>query len=223
MRNNFVYVVSGGRIYKADLSNNNITVFAGVGPTGTPVDGPAAAAVFNTAHGCVFDASGNMFVADQSNIRKISTNGIVSTLPDFVLCDGCGGLKIDSDGYLLVTDYYRQSLSRVNLTDFSFSRVAGSNACPHADGQGINSRLCDPQGITQDSFKNLFVAEFDGHSVNWINQTNYLRRIAGDGTPGFSNVGVGKFDGPVHLAIDSKGRLFVGDNNNNAIRMITWD
>jgi hypothetical protein len=44
-------------------------------------NGPVASALFNDPAALVADAAGNLFVADSRNhlIRKVSTNGIVST------------------------------------------------------------------------------------------------------------------------------------------------
>ena len=72
-------------------------------------DGPALSAKFNGPRGMTFDYSGHLYVADRGNscIRKITPDGIVSTvLPGGIVtqpydCD------ISHKGELVVSDAYQ--------------------------------------------------------------------------------------------------------------------
>ena len=85
-----------------------VTTFAGFGAGYQ--DGPLATAQFSGMHGACFDATGNMYVSDTGNnrIRKISTDGIVTTIAGSAegFADGVGtaamfnlprGICIDAD------------------------------------------------------------------------------------------------------------------------------
>lgn len=70
-RNNVIRKISGGMV----------TTFAGASEGGY-ADGPAGSAKFLFPGGLVFDANGNLYVADSENhrIRKITPGGVVSTI-----------------------------------------------------------------------------------------------------------------------------------------------
>jgi len=81
---------AAGNIYVADRDNHKIrkvtpsgvvTTFAGTGSAGAS-DGPSIAATFNSPKAIAIDVAGNFYIADAGNhkIRKISPDGIVSTL-----------------------------------------------------------------------------------------------------------------------------------------------
>lgn len=90
--NLFVADTNNNRIRRIDARTGVITTFAGNGnpPNGVEAygrgkecgdGGPAIDACFNTPYGVAVDGDGNVFVADNwSVIRKIDTNGIVSTV-----------------------------------------------------------------------------------------------------------------------------------------------
>lgn len=81
---------ASGNLYVTDIQNNcirKITVssamvstFAGNGTKGL-TNGTSATATFNYPLGCIFDAGGNMFIADTYNnvIRRVSATGNVTT------------------------------------------------------------------------------------------------------------------------------------------------
>ena len=81
-------------VYVADTSNNTIrkitqagvvTTLAGrVGESGS-MDGIGDKAQFNNPFALAVDNANNVYVADTANntIRKITSNGMVSTFPDF--------------------------------------------------------------------------------------------------------------------------------------------
>jgi sugar lactone lactonase YvrE len=223
-RNNDLFIVTNSALYRMDLTTNAISLFSGNQVSGTtPKDGYTTAAVYDFAHDCAFDKSGTMYVADNKLIRKIDTNGYVSTVPINLACNGCAGIDFDADNQMFVTDFGQAKLFKVNLTDYSFITVAGSISGTQLDGQGTSSRLKDPNGIARDRYNNTFIADYMGNGVCWVNSTNYLRRIAGNGNAGYSDSGTVLLNNPSQVAFDSYGRLFVSEANGNDIRMITWN
>src|SRR5688572_10204665 len=125
---------AAGNIYVADAANHRIrkitptgTVTTIAGSTVGVTEGIGTAAKFNTPGGIAVDASGNIFVADDENerIRKITTNGTVSTLAGGFLqgfTDGVGGdaqfrsptgLAIDVAGNIYVADRHNHSIRKI--------------------------------------------------------------------------------------------------------------
>jgi hypothetical protein len=115
--------------------NGTVSTFAGAAGADGSTDGTLANARFRSPAELVFDKKGNLFVADSLNqtIRKISTNGIASTVSGasgiFGANDGVNGagrfynpygLAIGADGALMMTDTYNE-LVRTVLVPFKLS------------------------------------------------------------------------------------------------------
>jgi sugar lactone lactonase YvrE len=123
-----------GNIYVADAANHRIRMITPAGTVSTIAgsiagikDDVGTAARFNTPVAVAVDASGNIYVADDANerIRKITTNGTVSTLAGGFLqgfTDGVGGdalfrsptgLAIDASGNIYVADRHNHSIRKI--------------------------------------------------------------------------------------------------------------
>lgn len=87
-------------------------------------DGAALSAKFSGPRGITFDYTGNLYVADRGNscIRKISPDGVVTTvLPGGVVTQPYD-LDISHKGELVVTDAYQVSTGRAVLVRQGNSR-----------------------------------------------------------------------------------------------------
>lgn len=135
---NGITIDAAGNLYVADSQSNNIrritpgaVVTTITGSAAGYADGPVAKARFNQPQGLAIDAAGNLYVADVLNycIRKISTDGVVSTVagngsgnsaPGFK--DGAGdvalfnrplGLTIDAAGTIYVADQNNNRIRKI--------------------------------------------------------------------------------------------------------------
>ncbi len=120
------------RVRKIDAAGT-ITTVAGVGGDGYSGDGgPATAAQFRYMSGMVFDTSGSLLIADQSNnvIRKIDAAGIITTIAG-TGTDGYSGdggpataaqfrfptmMTISPAGQLLVSDMQNNRVRKLDMT-----------------------------------------------------------------------------------------------------------
>ncbi|MCF7732297.1 MAG: DUF1573 domain-containing protein [Akkermansiaceae bacterium] len=81
----------------------------------------------------------------------------------------------------------------------------------------------DPEGVAIDADGNVYLADRDAHKILRIDPVGVVSDFAGSGAAGFSD-GVGaaaQFDHPADVAIDAVGNVFVADELNHRIRMIT--
>ena len=81
-----------------------------------------------------------------------------------------------------------------------------------------------PTGISLDIFGNLYVSDFDNHSIRKIDKFGIINTIAGNGTNGFGGDGglaiYSTLYWPQKLVVDLVGNVFFADGGNNRIRKI---
>ena len=237
---------AAGNIYVADTGNNTIrrisprgvvTTLAGIAGTYGSADGTGCGARFNYPVSLAVDDSGNIYVADLYNatIRKVTSNGIVSTLAGRAglqgSADGKGrsalfncpmSVAVDSQENVYVADMFNNAIRKVTAAGI-VTTFAGrmSYATGNADGIGDAARFCHPTGLATDNANNVYVADTDNHTVRRIAPDGAVITLAGlDGQFGFAD-GTGsaaRFWAPSNLAIDRLGNLYVTDLNNAAIR-----
>jgi len=202
------------------------------------VNGPLATAKFNDPAGLVFDAQGNLFVADSRNhvIRKVAADGKVSLVAGGVgeagFANGTGnaarfdtpfGLTIGNDGALLVADTGNHILRRVAMTG-GVTTYAGLAGTPgNTNGTLAASRFRSPLGLKRDGAGNIWVADSGNHTIRRITPAGMVETVAG--TPdvwGWEDgpAAASKFNGPVDVAVASDGRVFVSDGFNHVIRCV---
>ncbi len=199
-------------------------------------DGPLKDAGFETLRGMVYDSQGNLFVADSRTIRKITPQGVVSTLAGSVnysgSADGTGsaakfnsptGIAIDSSDNIFVADYYNHTIRKITpegvvTTIAGLAEVFGSD-----DGTGSAARFYYPIGLAVDSSNNIFVVDKFNHTIRKITPAGVVTTIAGlAGSQGTTNASgtAARFWWPTGIALDSSDNLFVTDTSSHTIRKI---
>jgi hypothetical protein len=241
-----VAVDIAGNLFIADHGNNRvrkvstsgiITTVAGNGTSGYLGDGGAATNANLSPTGIAVDAFGNLLIADQDNsrVRKVSTNGIIS-----LIAGGGGGgdggaaanaslshpfdVKIDSHGNLFIADTVNQRIRKVS-TNGIITTVAGGGGGGDG-GAATNASLNYPSGVAVDNAGNIFIADTDNHCVRKVDTNGIITTVAGN--RGYSgNYGDG---GPATnalfyytygVAVDASGNLFISDEANKRIRKVT--
>jgi len=213
-----------------------VTTYAGINAARGATNASALTSTFNTPFDVAVDNQQNVYVADAGNnmVRKISANGIVSTLagngsPGAV--NGVGvaasfnnprGVAVSANGDVYIADT-GNSLIRKVTPEGLVSTFAGSGAMFYFDGKGTAASFNGPEGLVFDVNGNLLVADAGNHSIRKITPDGTVTTLAGSGRIGVTN-GDGKeskFYRPHGLAIDAEGALLVADGGNNLIRKIT--
>lgn len=209
-----------------------VTTFAGFLFAGYQ-DGPLATAQFNGPNAACFDAAGNMYVADKFNnkIRKISTDGIVTTLAGSGegFADGVGnaamffyptGICINSTGDLFVLESFNHRVRKVTQAGV-VTTVAGSTA-GNTNGVASMAKFNFPEDICIDSADNLYIADYGNNQIRKITPEGMVSTLAGSTMGNADGIGTAaKFWAPSGICIDANNNLYVTDVNNHRIRKIT--
>jgi sugar lactone lactonase YvrE len=156
-----------------------------------------------------------------------------SNLPPVLKFDGTGklvasfgagmfvfphGIFVDRDGNVWVTDARGENGKGHQVFKFSpQGKVLPTLGKPGVAGDGPDT-FNAPSSVLVAPNGDIFVG--DGHGGN---TNNRIVKFTKDGkfikTWGKKGTGPGEFDTPHAMAMDSRGRLFVGDRNNNRIQI----
>jgi serine/threonine protein kinase len=230
-----IYAADRGRfvIFKLNSSGLGETF---VGQTWVPgnANGLGAAARFSILRGLAVGPTGDLFATDGYTIRKISSEGQVSTLAGALGMPGSqdglharfrapSGVAVDGAGRIFVADTYtiRQIGADGAVTTLAgFDGHAGSN-----DGIGIVARFSDQaKALAVGQSGNVFVADSLNSTIRMITSSGIVSTVAGlargpgdqDGLGGYA-----RFDRPEGLAVDVDGMIYVADTYNHTIRKVT--
>ena len=135
---------------------------------------------------------------------------------------------IDSKGNVYIADVMNHRIRKVD-GEGVITTVAGTGVIGYSgdEGPAVDAQLNTPWGILIDADDHLLIADSENHVIRKVDNDGIIRTIAGSGQRGFDGDGgaalSAKFDAPQALALDSQGRLYIGDEHNNAIRVIELD
>jgi hypothetical protein len=110
----------------------------------------------------------------------------------------------------------------------NISTVAGNGVAGNSGDGGLATaaKLNQPTGVTIDASGNLYIADFASNVIREVAAgTGIITTVAGTGVAGYSGDGgaatASKLNGPEVIVIDGSGNLYIADQNNHAIRMVT--
>ncbi len=134
------------------------------------------------------------------------------------------GVAIGPRGAIYVADGGEANRIRVVQPDGAVSTLAGDKE-GFVDGLGTAAAFNTPSAIALDHLGNLYVADTGNHAIRRIAPGGAVTTLAGNGSPGYAD-GIGRaaqFNGPVGIAVDDAGILYVADTYNDRIRRIAQD
>src|SRR5450830_1871608 len=134
------------------------------------------------------------------------------------------GVVLDQQGNLYVADGGdNNSIRKIDLNGVS-TTLAGSTE-GYAEGAPTAAAFNTPSGLAIDAAGNLYVADTGNNAIRKIKPDGTVSTLAGDGLAGDKDgKGAGaQFNGPVGVAVDAAGVVYVTDTYNDRIRRIAPD
>ncbi|WP_372392010.1 gluconolaconase [Xanthomonas sp. NCPPB 3582] len=131
------------------------------------------------------------------------------------------GLAIDAQGRLYIADGGDNNRIRTMDAQGTVHSLAGSRE-GFADGIGAAAAFDTPSGIALDAAGNLYIADTGNHAIRKLTPQGAVTTLAGDGVAGDRDgaAAQARFNGPIGVAVDAHGRVFVADTYNDRIRVI---
>jgi len=248
--NVYVADLMGHVVRKINVATGIITTIAGNGQPGFSGDGgPATQASLRNLDSIVFDAAGNLYIADPGNrvIRRVAAaTGIITTIAGIPGQGGYSGddgpataahigqpagLVFDAAGNLFFAELAQCTIRRIDAVTGIITRYAGNLTCGYGGdgGLALNAVLqfvaldVRPQ-LAFDGSGNLLITDQGNQRIRRVNTaTGVISTIAGTGTAGFSGDG-----GPATSAslnypsgiLTSGNDIFIADSLNSRVRRI---
>lgn len=216
-----------------------VSHIAGSSSNGSAIDGSAKTARFNEPFGLAIDAAGNIYIGERLNHRVRKLTADLSEVSTFAGSDagyenGTGaaakfneptGLAFDADGILYVSEAVNRRVRKITPAG-EVTLLAGSGAKGVVDGQGDQAQFSIPFAIFINANDEIFVADFDGHTIRKITKEGNVTIYTGvANSPGDANgaLNVAQFRNPYYMAEDGDGNLYISDFGNHRIRKISPD
>ncbi|WP_184550602.1 gliding motility-associated C-terminal domain-containing protein [Mucilaginibacter sp. FT3.2] len=220
-----------GDFFVSDQGNNLIRKITPAGVVTTLAGGIAAGAAngkgnlasFNNPRALAADVAGNLYVADQGNnlIRKITPDGTVTTYA------GNGLFGFTNASTALSASFNTPTGVGIDVAGNLYVSDAGNGVIRKITPAGVVSTFATgfvfPRELRVDGSGNVYVCDQNSNFVKRISPAGVVSSVAGNGQPGYVD-GIGNgasFNGLLGMAMDGKGNLFVGEDNNNVARQIT--
>ena len=253
-----IYLNGGGLIWKI-TPEGKVTLYAGIPYKSKALDGPLSVAQFRSIEFIETDPKGNIYVAERDDtnkdnlgdyylIRKISTDGIVTTLVNTrenaaLKTNWISGMGVDSVGNIYLSDGDGRCIKKLD-TDGKITTVAG--LCNkrqfhpfYIPGDISKAELMAPEDILINKKGEIIFTDGRLHRIIKI-ANNKVTTIAGNSViqPNSLNMGgraqegykdgkalTALFNFPLGcaMAIDSKQNIYVIDGGNDCIRKLSAD
>ena len=227
-----VAVDAAGNLYIADTDNSVIRkVSNGVITT--------VAAQLYEPWGVAVDSAGNVYIAEtgSNRIRKVS-NGVITTVAGNGTLGYSGdngpatsaklndptGVAVDSAGNLYIADKDNSRIREVSNGVITTVAGNGTYGFSGDNGPATSAKLSNPYGVAVDTSGNLYIADVSNDCIRKVTN-GVITTVAGDRTYGSSGdngpATSAELSGPLGVAVDAAGNLYIADTGNNRVRKIT--
>jgi hypothetical protein len=226
-----------------------LTIVAGTGLINGPLGdgGPATNAILVSSMGpflgfeIALDTAGNLYIADSghSRIRKVSSNGIITTVAGKSILGGFSGdgapatnaalngplgICLDKRGNLFIADTFNHRVRKVD-TNGIINTIAGNGVAAFSGdgGAATNASLNQPAAVALDASGNLLIADESNDRIREVDTNGIITTVAGgvSGRPGDGGAATSaSLFGPVSVAVDANGNLIIAEQFGERIREV---
>lgn len=235
---------TGNAVIRSIDRHGNVNTIAGIAGDRGVEDGPVAEARFLEPSAVAVAPNGDIFVADGVAIRKIGTDGIVSTIAGQVSKQGSEdglaedarfntvtSIDVDRHGNVYILDLQRL---RMLTPGGEVVTVAGHEyERGYRDGPGEIARFSNPQHLAVDESGNVYIADAQYDIIRKVDPNGVVTTLAGlfdqygvyvGDTPSYGHYEDGlnaelRLCRPSSIAVDPDGNLYVASAKDPAIRI----
>jgi sugar lactone lactonase YvrE len=154
----------------------------------------------------------------RASVVTVAGDGSPTTLADPF------GVAVAEDKTVYVSDAGESNRIRKIAPDGSFTVLAGGSE-GFADDTGAQASFNTPSGLAIDEDGNLYVADTGNNRIRKVTPEGVVTTVAGDGTAGYVDgpAAQARFNGPIGVAVDDGGNIYVADTYNDRIRKISGE
>ena len=160
-------------------------------------------------------------------ITSISGAGAFGNITVRVIADDGSNSRSESEQSFTLTVTQVNNTPPVVAPSLRTVRIyAGSGVNDFADGSALTAQFNLPSGIARAADGRLFVADTFNHRIRVISADGAtVSTYAGEGVQAFADgsTSTARFNAPRGIALAADGRLFVADERNHRIRVISAD
>ncbi|MCW3121794.1 MAG: hypothetical protein JWQ38_1286 [Flavipsychrobacter sp.] len=220
------------------VKGQNISTIAG---SGIGDNGAAATCELMRPTDATVDAAGNIYIIENSGgrIRKIDGAGIATTIAGNSRQDfsGDGGpataaafsfaksIAMDRHGNIYIADQRNDRIRMINTSGIINTIAGGTTGYSGDGGPATDAELFFPNSVIVDSMDNVYISDMGNSVIRMISPSGTISTIAGTGSSGYNGDGIAAtaadLSYPTDIAVDKAGNLYIADEYNSRIRMVS--
>lgn len=209
------------------ITSGTVNTIAGVNVGDS---GPALSAYLNTPAGIAVAPNGDVYFSDSDNnrIRRVTTTGNISTAAGTGLGGSTQGriyqplgMTFDAQGMLYFADSGNNRIQRITPAGNMSTYMGGTPGFAGDGGPGQTAQFSFPFDVAADAAGNFYISDMGNLRVREVDATtSNIKTIAGTGKPGSSGLNgpaTSAQMGPMGIALDMSGNLYIADGPNNRV------
>ena len=229
-----------------ELNSGQMSLVAGTYNWGFSGDGGLATSAQMQGPNQIWaDPTGNIYIADSQNfvVREVTSgfNATISTIAGaessssgysgnggpatLALLDTTQGVVTDPIGNVYISTWGGtvRAIDRHGI----ISTFAGDDTYGFSGdgGPAVNALISFPQEMAEDAAGNLYLADAGNNRIRKITAAGVISTVAGNGGSLYAGDGgpatSAELDAPAAVAFDAAGNMYVSDQGNNRIRMVS--